>query len=118
MKKFAMLTAAIVFAAAPFASAAEKTWDGVISDARCNGKHAKAEHGSQSDSDNTCVTKCVAGGQKYVFVAAGKTYQIANQDFADLKAHGGHKVALTGEMKDETITVSKIVMPKEEAAKK
>ena len=117
MKKFAMLTAAIVFAAAPLATAAEKTWDGVISDARCNGKHAKAEHGSQSDSDNTCVTKCVAGGQKYVFVSAGKTYQIANQDFADLKAHGGHKVALTGEMKDETITVSKIVVPKADAKK-
>ena len=118
MKKFAMLAAAIVFAAAPLATAAEKTWDGVISDARCNGKHAKAEHGSQSDSDNTCVTKCVAGGQKYVFVAGGKTYQIANQDFANLKAHGGHKVALTGEMKDDTITVSKIVMPKADTTKK
>lgn len=118
MKKFAMLAAAIVFAAAPVATAAEKTWDGVISDARCNGKHAKAEHGSQSDSDHDCVTKCVAGGGKYVFVAGGKTYQIANQDFADLKAHGGHKVALTGEMKGEAITVSKIVMPKADAAKK
>jgi hypothetical protein len=118
MKKFAMLAAAIVFAAAPLASAAEKTWDGVISDARCNGKHSKAEHGSQADSDQACVTKCVAGGQKYVFVAGGKTYQIANQDFADLKAHGGHKVALTGEMKGESITVSKIAMPKAEAPKK
>lgn len=118
MKKFAMMAAAILFAAAPMVSAQEKTWDGVISDARCNGKHAKAEHGSQADSDNTCVTKCVAGGGKYVFVAGGKTYQIANQNFADLKPHGGHKVALTGEMKGDTITVSKIVMPKEAAPKK
>jgi hypothetical protein len=118
MKKLAMMAAAILFAAAPMVSAQEKTWDGVISDARCNGKHAKAEHGSQSDSDNTCVTKCVAGGGKYVFIAGGKTYQIANQNFADLKPHGGHKVALTGEMKGETITVSKIVMPKEAAPKK
>src|SRR5687768_7428847 len=117
MKKFAMLAAAIVFAAAPLATAADKTWDGVLSDARCNGKHAKAEHGSQMDSDNACVTKCVAGGGKYVFIAGGKTYQIANQDFAGLKAHGGHKVALTGEMKGESITVSKIEMPKKEAAK-
>jgi len=46
-----------------------------------------------------------------VFVSGGKTYQIANQDFADLKAHGGHKVALTGEMKGDSITVSKIAMP-------
>jgi hypothetical protein len=117
MKKLVMLTAAIVFAAAPFAAAEEKTWDGVISDARCNGKHAKAEHGSQEESDNSCVTKCVAGGGKYVFVSDGKTYQIANQDFKDLKAHGGHKVALTGEMKGEAITVSKIAMPKKDTAK-
>jgi len=45
-----------------------------------------------------------------VFVAGGKTYEIANQDFADLKAHGGHKVKLTGEVKDNSITVSKIEM--------
>ena len=113
MKKFALLTAVIVFAATPLLTAADKTWDGVISDARCNGKHAKAEHGSQAESDNSCVTKCVAGGQKYVFVSAGKTYQIANQDFKDLKAHGGHKVALTGEMKGDAITVSKIEVPKD-----
>ena len=113
MKKFAMLAAAIVFAAAPLATAADKTWDGVISDARCNGKHSKAEHGSQQDSDNACVTKCVAGGGKYVFIAGGKTFQIANQDFDGLKPHGGHKVVLTGAMKGDTITVSKIEMPKE-----
>lgn len=115
MKKFAMLAAALLFAAAPIVSAADKTWTGVISDAKCNGKHAKAEHGSQMDSDHDCVTKCVDGGSKYVFVAGGKTYQIANQDFDGLKAHGGHKVALTGEMKADSITVSKIEMP---AAKK
>ena len=118
MKKFALLTAAIIFAAAPLASAADKSWDGLISDARCNGKHSKAEHGSQADSDNTCVTKCVAGGSKYVFVSGGKTYQIANQDFADLKANGGHKVTLTGEMKGESITVSKIAKAKEASTKK
>ena len=112
MKKLAMLSAAMMFAAAPLLTAADKTWDGVISDARCNGKHAKAEHGSQDESDSSCVTKCIAGGGKYVFVSSGKTYQIANQDFTDLKAHGGHKVALTGEMKGEAITVSKIEMPK------
>ena len=43
-------------------------------------------------------------------MAGGKTYEIANQDFAALKDHGGHKVALTGEMKGDSITVSKIEM--------
>lgn len=113
MKKFAMLAAAILFAAAPIVSAADKTWTGVISDAKCNGKHAKAEHGSQMDSDHDCVTKCIDGGSKYVFIAGGKTYQIANQDFASLKDHGGHKVALSGEMKGDAITVSKIEMAPE-----
>lgn len=112
MKKFGLFAAAVLFAASP-AMAAEKTWNGTISDAKCNGKHHPAEHGSQADSDHDCVTKCVEGGSKYVFVSGGKTYQIANQDFADLKAHGGHKVALSGEMKGDAITVSKVEMPKE-----
>ena len=119
MKKFVLFAAAILFATAPALVAADKTWTGVIGDAKCNAKHSKAEHGSQSDSDHDCVAKCVAGGQKYVFVAGGKTYQIANQDYAGLKDHGGHKVALTGEMKGDSITVSKIEMPaaKEKAKK-
>lgn len=106
MKKLVLLAAAIVFAAAPLASAADKTWTGVISDSKCAAKHAKA-----SDADHECVTKCAAGGAKYVFMSGGKTYEIANQDFAALKDHGGHKVALTGEMKGDSITVSKIDMP-------
>lgn len=112
MKKLVMLAAAVLFAAAP-ALAADKTWNGTISDAKCNGTHHKAEHGSQDDSDHDCVTKCVEGGSKYVLVTAdGKAHQIANQDFAGLKDHAGHKVALTGEMKGDAITVSKIDMPK------
>ena len=110
MKQFGMFAAAILFAASP-AMAAGKTWNGTLTDAKCNGSHAKAEHGSQTDSDHECVGKCVEGGSKYVFMSGGKTYQIANQDFADLKAHGGHRVALTGEMKGGSITVSKIEMP-------
>lgn len=116
MKKFVMFAAAVAFAASP-ALAAEKTWNGTLSDAKCNAKHHPAEHGSQADSDHDCVTKCVEGGSKMVFVSSGKTYQIANQDFADLKAHGGHKVALTGEMKGDAITVSKVEMPKAAPAK-
>jgi hypothetical protein len=110
MKKLVLFAAAVLFSVSP-ALAEEKTWNGVLSDARCNGKHAKAEHGSQADSDHSCVTKCVEGGGKYVFVAGDKTYQISNQDFADLKAHGGHTIALTGEMTGESIKVSKIAMP-------
>ena len=118
MKKFVMLAAAVLFAAVP-ALAADKTWNGTISDAKCNGTHHKAEHGSQDDSDHDCVTKCVEGGSKFVLVTPDKkTYQIANQDFAGLKDHAGHKVALSGEMKGDAITVSKIEMPKAAAKSK
>ena len=112
MKKLALFAAAVLFAAAPLASAAEKTWTGVIGDEKCAKTHEKA-----GEKDAECVKKCVAGGSKYVFMSEGKTYKIANQDFKELKAHGGHKVALTGEMKDDTITVSKIAMPKAETKK-
>ena len=105
MKKLVLLAAAILFTVAPIVSAAEKTWTGTISDSKCAAKHEKA-----TEADASCVTKCASGGAKYVFMAGGKTYEIANQDFKDLKDHGGHKVALTGEMKGDSITVSKIAM--------
>jgi len=120
MKKFAMLTAAVLFAASPL-FAADTTLKGTLSDAKCNAKHHKAEHGSQDDSDHDCVTKCVEGGSKYVLVEPnGTVYQIANQDFAGLKDHGGHKIALTGEVNKDTktITVSKLEMPKAAAPAK
>jgi hypothetical protein len=117
MKKFAMLAAALMFTAAP-ALAADKTWTGTIGDSKCGVKHSKAEHGSQTDSDHDCVNKCAQGGNKYVFVAGGKTYQIANQDYAGLKDHAGHRVALSGEMKGDSITVSKIDMAAGKASAK
>jgi hypothetical protein len=111
MKKFVMLAAAVLFVASS-ALADEKTWNGSIADSKCAAKHAKDEHGGTA-GDTDCVKQCVKGGSKYVFVSGGKVYQIANQDFAALNDHAGHHVALTGEMKGESITVSKVEMPKD-----
>ena len=96
-----------------FAQAAEKTWAGKISDSMCGASHSKmmAEHKSGKMSDRDCTLACVKGGGKYVFVSGGKVYNIENQDLALLQDHAGHTVRLTGEMKGDTITVSKIVMP-------
>jgi hypothetical protein len=41
----------------------------------------------------------------------GKVLNIVNQDAAGLEEHAGHTVRVTGEMKGDTITVSKLVMP-------
>jgi hypothetical protein len=99
------------------ASAADQTWTGKISDSMCGVSHAKmaAAHPGAKMTDRDCTAACVKAGGKYVFVMGDKVYNIANQDDPDLQTHAGHTVRLTGEMKGDTITVSKIVMP---AAKK
>jgi hypothetical protein len=117
MKKLVLLAVAILLSTAPALVAADKTWEGVISDARCAGKHSKDEHAATAKGDHECSTKCIAGGQKAVFVSGGKTYQVANQDYAGIKEHAGHKIALTGEMKGDTITISKIEVKKAAAEK-
>ena len=99
-----------------FVSAYDQTWTGKISDSMCGGSHAKmiAAHGGTSKmTDRDCTLACTKAGGKYVFVmgGSGKVYNIANQDLAALQTHAGHTVKLTGEMKGDTITVSKIAMP-------
>ena len=104
-KKLAMSVAMIVAVVAVSAvSAAPASWTGKISDAMCAGKH-------QGDA-KACTEKCVKGGEKYVLVVGDKTYKIANQKFADLPKFAGADAVVTGELKDDTITVSKIVAPK------
>lgn len=98
---------------AVYAQAAEQTWTGKISDDMCGASHTKmaAEHKDSKMSDRDCTLACVKGGGKYVFVSGGKVYKIENQDLAQLQEHAGHTVRLTGDMKGDNITVSKIVMP-------
>lgn len=115
MKKFVLcLAAAVLWVAAP--SAAD-TWKGTLSDSMCGAKHSAEKHGGDAKKHEACVAKCINNGGEYVFLANDKVYKISNQAFADLKTHAGHEVNLTGEMKGDSITVSKIEMPKKEGAK-
>ena len=109
MKSFALFTAIFVFST--IATAAEQTWTGQISDSACGAKHQVAAEGQDKMTDRDCTEACVRGGSEYVFVSDGKVYRIANQQHADLAAHAGRAVKLTGEMSGTTITVSKIVAP-------
>jgi hypothetical protein len=90
--------------------AAEQTWTGIISDSLCSASHARmAQSVFPPLDDPACVLACVDGGGKFVFVDQDeKTLQIANQDFADLKTLPGVPVMLTGELKGDTITITKI----------
>ena len=90
------------------AFAADQTWTGAISDKMCRADHKKMG-GTHSDRD--CTLACARGGAPYILVADDKVYQLTNRD-AELKAHAGHTVNLTGQLKGDTIRVSKVEMPK------
>ena len=90
-------------------SALAATWTGQISDSACGMSHAKmlTEH-KNLKTDRDCTLACISAGSKYVFVSDGKVYNISNQKLATLKTHAGETVKLTGTMKGDTISVSKV----------
>jgi hypothetical protein len=79
-----------------YASAADQTWTGKISDSMCGTKHnAAAERAGKKMSDRDCTLACVKEhNAKHVFVSGDKVYNVSNQDFAALQEHAGH----TGEI--------------------
>jgi hypothetical protein len=85
------------------------SWTGQISDSACGMSHAKMMAADKSmKTDRDCTLACIKAGSKYVFVSDGKVYNVLNQSLAALKTHAGETVELTGTMKGDTITVSKI----------
>jgi hypothetical protein len=75
-------------------------------------KHSADKHGDKAADHRACVEKCIKDGGDYVLLSSDKVLKIANQSFSGLKTHAGHEVTVTGELKDNAITVSKIEMPK------
>lgn len=104
------LLATLVFASCSLL-ATEQTWTGQISDSACNRKHESGAENVPTPPERECTLDCVRGGSKFVLVAAEKVYQIANQDLAALKTRAGDTVNVTGELKGESITISKIETP-------
>jgi nitrogen fixation protein FixH len=86
----------------------EQTWSGKISDSNCNAKHPAGEHEGKKMTEADCTGVCVKKGAKYVFVSEGKVYQLANQSSKTIASHAGQDVQLTGQMKGDTITATKI----------
>jgi hypothetical protein len=111
MKRILICLAGAAFLTVAQASA-DDTWKGTLSDSSCAAKHSADKHGGNAKKHEDCVKKCVEGGSQYVFLTGDKVYKITNQDFADLKVHAGREVSLTGELKGESITVSKVEAPK------
>ena len=71
-KTFVLFAAAMVMAAAPVL-AADKTWNGAISDSMCGAKHPGGEHDGKKMTDADCAKSCInEHGGRYVFVSEGK----------------------------------------------
>jgi hypothetical protein len=106
MRSLLCFTAVVTLALGPTLGA-QQTWTGQISDSHCGAKHSMAGMG-----DRACTEMCIKNTGQYVFVIGTKVYKIADQNNKDLATHAGHTVVLTGTMKTDTVTVSKIEMPK------
>src|SRR3979411_1266836 len=99
-----VIFAALVMALSSYAA----TLTGKISDSACGASHAKmmAEH-KDLKTDRDCTLACVKSGSKYVLVSDGKVYNIENQNLPDLQQRAGQNVQVTGDLKGDTIVVSK-----------
>lgn len=107
--KFIAAAGIMLFATATTMSGAQQTWTGKISDNLCGAKHESGAEGQPVPPDKECTLACVRGGSKFALVASdGKVYEFGNQNFKDLPTYAGDKVKVTGEMKGNTITVSKL----------
>jgi hypothetical protein len=101
MKKLTV-TAMLALGLASLGMAAE--FSGFVEDSACSTKPAMKGNAE-------CAQKCIKGGDKAVLVTPdGKIYQIAEQD--KIVAHAGHNVTITGDLKGDTISVSKVSMQK------
>jgi len=108
--KTALLSLSIGLLAGAVSLGAQQTWTGKIADSACGVKHEEAAEGQGVMPDRDCTQACVRGGSKYILVVDGKVMKIANQDNKDLATHAGHAVKMTGELKGNSIAVSKIEM--------
>jgi len=89
-------------------AAADQTLTGTISDSACGVSHRQMKEVNPNLTDAACTKACVKGGAKYVFASEGQIYAITNQNNRDLATYAGQSVTVTGNLKGNTITVSKI----------
>jgi hypothetical protein len=92
--------AALLFAAT--AHAADQSWLGKI-DCDCGVSPAGVKPGAAE-----CADACAKGAAKYVFIARGKTYQIANPEFPGLADNSGSLAKVTGTLSGDALTVTRI----------
>ncbi len=117
---FGVLAVAFVLGSVGAAQRAEQTWTGIISDSHCGALHkSDIEHGGRITARECIVGRdgdasipgCVSAknGATFVVVVGDKVYQVANQDFKELRTFAADHVRVTGTLKGDVMTVAKIV---------
>ena len=86
------------------AIAAPQTFVGTLSESMCGAKHMMP-----GKTDAECTRVCVKANSKYALVADKKVYILSGsqEDFSKL---AGRRVRVTGENKEDTISVRSIVV--------
>jgi hypothetical protein len=87
---------------------AEQIWTGEIGDSHCRFEHEPLNEGDNILPSPECVKLCLKSGYKYMLITDDKLYAIANPENPDLAKFAGQTVKLTGELKGDAITVSRI----------
>jgi hypothetical protein len=97
-----LFTAFAALALAGLAPATE--FKGWISDASCGAGNAGSNQAARD-----CAERCIKGGAAPVFVSEKEqnVYKVSNAELA--KQHLKGKVQVTGELKGDTLTISKII---------
>jgi len=95
-KSLTLLGLAATFSFGAFAA----DFNGYVIDQNCSTKPAMK-------GNVACAEKCIKGGSPAVLVTDdGKVYKFSDQ--AKVVDYAGKKVTVTGRLKDDTITVSKV----------
>ena len=108
MTKTIVLLGLFLMTSSAGARQTQQVWTGEIGDSHCRFEHEPLTEGASVLPSPECVKLCVKSGFKYVLIVDDKLYVIANQDNPELAKFAGQTVKMSGELKGDVITVSKI----------
>jgi hypothetical protein len=109
MKRSVITAGLFVVSFAASAFAADQTWTGMVGDSKCGVNHKSAQEHNANLTDTACTEACIKGGAEYILSSGGKVYKLENQKDPALAENAGKTVMVTGTLKGNTITASRIV---------
>ena len=109
MKRSVITAGLFVMTCAASVFAADQSWTGMIGDSKCGANHKAMQEHNANLTDRACTEACIKSGAEYIFSSNGKVYRLENQKDPALAENAGKTVMVTGTMKGNVITASKIV---------